>query len=203
MNEFDKQLTSIARSNKPIGDKGYKSKFWVTIDEDEIEVMDRKNIYTPKKLDHVNKGIVTRSEKMKKELPNQMKPLVDTIREFFLVEIAPKTFACSLGATQAKESAKIAIDSEIDEGIFSKFDNLINKAATIKLVEFVMKYFDIDKSYFDNLAYNRESGNDSSRMLNSILKRIDDIPKNIKITPQGEFRNEEKRQGEKDIRGKG
>ena len=133
------------------------SRFWIkTVNSDIVE--EQKVLLKPKSLDHVDKDIEDRLAKYKLEIPKVLNNNIVSVREFFLREIAPLTMASSGGTLQSREVASRLLDTDIDSSIFGRFDNMVNRAAVVKMAIFVLKYFDLPEEHFGALIGNTSPG---------------------------------------------
>lgn len=124
-----------------------RSRFWFTMDAPVLSVS--KEEMAPKKLEHIDSEIVDRLTLYQKTSPGIFQGNIEDVREFFLNEIAPKTLAVSGGTTQAAEVLRRLLDTDIDQSTAQRFTNMINRAATLRMAQFVVSYFGLDPKYVD------------------------------------------------------
>ncbi len=132
-----------------------RSRFWFKLDTPPIEQI--KEAMKPRELEHIDSEIVDRLEAYKAESPPILQKHIEDIREFFLTEIAPKTLATSGGTIQATEVVRRLLDTEVDGSTVSRFQNMVNRATTLKMAMFVCKYFGLPDSYLDSIVGNQPS----------------------------------------------
>lgn len=137
-----------------------KSRFWFRVESTEQFVKEKKKKLEKPTLEHIDEQVEKRTKTYEVELTPALKTKIELIREFFLTEIAPLTFASSAGGLQAKAVAERLLDTEIDASMFSRFDNMVNRAATIKMASFVLSYFNLPESHFNSLIGPRPSAQD-------------------------------------------
>ena len=124
------------------------SRFWFKMDLPSTKAQ-RKKASAPKKLDHIDSQIETRLDRYKQMSPRMFQGNIQEIREFFLTEIAPKTLSVSGGTTQAAEVLRRMLDTDIDASTAQRFTNMVNRASTLKMAQFVAKYFNLDPTFVD------------------------------------------------------
>jgi len=127
-----------------------KSRFWFTLNTDDaaVQKMQEATVVAAAK-QPIDAEVERRLALYRKEAPGQLQTKIAEIREFFLTEIAPRTLASSGGTIQATEVVQRLLETEVDQSIMSRFENMVNRAATLKLANFVLKYFDLPKSDID------------------------------------------------------
>jgi hypothetical protein len=128
------------------------SRFWFTLETTSEVVASRKRKLAPKAVEHIDAEITDRLKTYEKELSPVLKARIAQVREFFLTEIAPLTLATAGGAIQSRAVAERMLDTEVDSAIFARFENMVNRAATIKLGIFVLDYFGLPPTHFDALV---------------------------------------------------
>jgi hypothetical protein len=141
-------LTNIAysRALPSLPYKSRKSRFWFTLKTaaDDVEVL--KSKMQTKALEHIDSEVEARLGLYKEEVHPTLLANISKVREFFLTEIAPLTLASGVGALQGREVVQKLVDSPVDGALFSKFDQMVNRAATLKLSQFVATYFGLEDS---------------------------------------------------------
>ena len=110
------------------------------------ELEERKVQFAPKKLEHIDATTEERLITYREELPETLKTNLENIREFFLTQISPLTFAAPAGTSQAKDVAQRLLGTEIDNTVFDKFERMVHTATTLKLAVFVTNYMGLPKS---------------------------------------------------------
>ncbi len=158
------------------------SRFWFQLDEPE-EVRQAK--FKKKVLPRVDADIEDRLAIFKKEVPATLRARIEEIREFFLKEIAPITMSTHGGAEQAKQVIERMTDSKVDSTLASHFDQMVNRAARIKLAQFVQKLFGLE-NYEDLLAKPVAQNSELAQIMKMLQTMSADLDK-IKIGPQGEL----------------
>jgi len=138
-------LTNLAYSVTPkvAVRKNRTSRFWFSLETTAQYVKDQQKNLKPKAIEHVDQDVVDRVAIYKDELAPSLKQKIELIREFFLLEIAPLTLAASGGTTQARDVAQRTLGIDIDSAMFSRFETMVNKAATLRLSKFVATLFDL------------------------------------------------------------
>lgn len=136
------------RGNAPVR----TSRFWFRLETTSEMVAARKKKLAPKSVEHIDSEITDRLKTYEKELSPVLKDRIAQVREFFLTEIAPLTLATAGGAIQSRAVAERMLDTEVDSAIFARFENMVNRAATIKLGIFVLDYFGLPLTHFNDLV---------------------------------------------------
>lgn len=148
----------------------FKSRFFFVLEED-LEV--RKEKFKPKKLVHVDAEIVTRAAAYKKEVSPELQSKIEEIREFFLKEIAPLTMAASGGVVQAHKVVERYVDGKIDQTLIRVFDEMVARAAKLKLAAFVTDLFGLsDKQTEELFAKPQPAPDKTGQKLTETLDRI-------------------------------
>ncbi len=174
-------LSRIAVSNpkKPAGKT--KSRFWFTVETASEYVSASKEALRRPELEHVDQDIENRLKSYKTELPPVLSSNIASIREFFLTEIAPLTMASGAGTLQSREVAARLLSTDIDSAIFGRFENMVNRAAVIKMGLFVLDYFKLPAEHYQALIGSQapSQGNANSSLeqeVKAILKQLQDAP---------------------------
>lgn len=181
-------LSNLAYSVKETPDSGYDpsrkrtSRFWFKLETTDQFVVKRKKSLAPKAVEHIDAEITDRLKTYEKELSPVLKDKINQVREFFLTEIAPLTLATSGGAIQSRAVAERMLDTEVDSAIFARFENMANRAATIKLGLFVLDYFGLPHSHFNELLGGGQVKEKSSE-LSQILEAIQNSSRDVKKLP--------------------
>jgi len=150
-----------------------QSRFWFRLETLTEETNRRKAQFKPKELEHIDSAVVARLRSFTKEIPLDLKTRIEQVREFFLKELSPLTMASSGGALQAKEVAERMFKTEVDQALFSRFDNMVNRAATIKVALFVKSYFDLPDEYISSLLGPQQHNPDSDfQKLQAMMKQL-------------------------------
>jgi hypothetical protein len=170
------QLGTIATASKPdasrevitLGARKYKSRFFFVLDD----TMDQhKEKYKPKKLIHVDADLDERATLYRKEMTPELKSKIERIREFFLKDIAPLTMASAGGALQAQKVVERYVDGKVDTTMVSSFDQMVQRAARIKLSHFVLDLFELPHSMMDEL-FPRAAQDKPEQRITSVLEQI-------------------------------
>lgn len=133
----DKQKVSPVKS-----DSKYKSRFFFHVDDkDELSVIEESVKAKPKE-EPINVEILKRSDSYAKELPNSLKDSITQIREFFLKEIAPKSFALQSGLTQAKSVIEQQV-GEIDASEMSWAEKFAAHSSKLRVLRFIKELFEL------------------------------------------------------------
>jgi hypothetical protein len=123
-----------------------KSRFWFKVETTEQFLAQRKAKLVKAPIEHIDSEVQKRVSSYTRELAPSLQEKIETIREFFLKEIAPLTLASSGGTTQAREVAQRTLGIEIDSAMFSRFEKMVNMAATLKLSKFVAELFGLPEN---------------------------------------------------------
>lgn len=175
------RIGSSAESESTSSDPfGRKSRFWFRmVDTDDVAktVSRNKKLMSKKTVEHVDQSVEDRLSTYKKEMPPKLKSNIDAVREFFLTEIAPLTMASSGGAIQSRAVASRLVDSEIDSAIFSRFENMVNRASTLKMAMFVLKYFGLPEDQLSSiLGLHNQAVTPIEAEVKAILQKLNDAP---------------------------
>jgi hypothetical protein len=151
------------------------SRFWFQIETISEETARRKEQFKPKTLEHVDEAVTNRVKIFKKDIPQDLRNRIDQVREFFLKDVAPLTMASTGGALQARDVAERTLKTTVDSAIFSRFDNMVNRAATIKVARFVLAYFDLPEEFLPSLLGPQQHNPESdltklSQMVKSLVE---------------------------------
>ena len=172
--QFLASLTTLAyevpKKTSP-AKKNRKSKFWFKLSTTEEYVNAQKELMNPRALEHIDHEVEDRLTEYKTEMPDALKEKIKKVREFFLTEIAPITLAAGGGALQAKEVAQRLLDVEVDSALFTRFDNMVNRAATLKLSQFVASLFDLPLDTAPSLLGSQPAAHSDPQM-QSILNTL-------------------------------
>lgn len=152
------------------GKPNRQSRFWFKLDlpaagEVTPEVM------KPKVLDHIDSDIISRLDEYRVSSPDLFKARLEQVREFFLTEVAPLTIASSGGAIQAAEVLGRMLDTEIDASTAARFQQMVNRATTLKMAQFVATYFDLPASCVDSIIGTPAAAPD----IRHVMQHLDDI----------------------------
>lgn len=182
-------LTSLAYATPVVQPKvkeNRTSSFWFSLETTEQIVAKRKAALKSKEPEHIDAEVTKRLKTYEAEISPALKKRIKQVREFFLTEIAPLTLASSGGALQSKEVAQRMLDTEIDGAIFGRFDTMVNKAATIKLGLFVLKYFGLPKEFFDSLVSQGKppQTNPELQAIMGMLHQLNAVPSTKKRKPK-------------------
>lgn len=143
---------------------GRTSRFWFKVQEStapkrkasvEVDVDRMKAQMRPKEMEHIDSQVVDRLAEYKLESPSMYQGHIEKVREFFLHEIAPRTISAPGGAMQATEVLKRLLDTDVDESTVARFQNMLNRATTLKMAEFVASYFGLSKDHVPSIIGGR------------------------------------------------
>ena len=168
-------LTNLAYAvpkTTPARRKNRSSRFWFQIETTEALVKKNKKKLQAKAVEHIDQEVVQRSAEYKDELSPSLKDKISLIREFFLTEIAPITLAASGGTLQAREVAQRTLDIEIDSAMFSRFENMVNRAATLKLSQFVASLFNLPPEAASGLLGSPSAPPTAGNELNNLMSEL-------------------------------
>lgn len=164
-----------SKTDKKFG--GRTSRFWFKMETIEQETQKLKDQFKPKVLEHIDHEVQTRLDQFKLEFPQELSVNITQVREFFLKEIAPLTLAASGGLTQSRDVVQQMIGSKVDSGMLTKFEQLVNRAAVLRLGLFVLKYFDLPEEHFSTLfGGNMKQENEMSQLM-TMLKENMELPR--------------------------
>lgn len=79
-------------------------------------------------------------EEIQASLPKSVSTEAESVREFFVRELAPKILAASAGSMEAHTALAKALGADVDLTLDSKFQRLIRQAAEIQMMRFIQKY---------------------------------------------------------------
>ncbi len=150
------------------------SRFWFRVETPRETVEKLKADMKPKTVTHIDRAVVERLAKYKAQAPKELKSHINEVREFFLTEIAPLTLAASGGALQAVEVVQRLLDTEVDMNIVSRLENMVNRAATLKMALFVLNYFKLPREHLESLLGSH--GNPQDKLLQQLLQQIKALP---------------------------
>ena len=167
------------------------SRFWFTLETPQEAVNKVKESMIPKPVEHIDVEVQKRLARYKTEAPVQLHEKIKEVREFFLTQIAPRTLAASGGTIQATEVVQRLLDTDVDPAIMNRFENMINRAATLKLAEFALHYFDLGPEHLESLLGNQHQGDPDMKAL---LRQLKELPQmsDMKSLVSGELKKMEK-----------
>ena len=169
-------LSRIAVSN-PKPEVKSKSRFWFTVTDAADYVAASKKALKRPELEHVDKDIEDRLKTYKDELPPVLSGNITTVREFFLKEIAPLTMASGAGTLQSREVAARLLSTDIDSAIFGRFENMVNRAAVIKMGLFVLDYFKLPPEHYHSLiGSNGPTPTPLENEIKKIMEQLQNVP---------------------------
>jgi len=152
-----------------------ESRFWFQLESEKDKIARRRQEFKPPTLEHIDDAVTTRLKTFQKEVPDLLRSGIQEVREFFLKELAPLTLAAPGGVIQARDVAERMFNTTIDTGIFSRFDNMVNCATTIKVALFVLDYFDLPEDFLPMLLGPRMQQPDSdTQKLLQLMKTMAD-----------------------------
>ena len=134
--------------SKATGTVTRKSRFFFRLKEEEPDL---KKLMAPKPVVHVDDEVVKRVASYTKEVAPELKLNLEAVREFFLTEVAPLTLAASGGAIQATDVIQRMVDSEVDPAMRGRFEQMVNRAAVLRMGLFVTKYFKLPQEHLANV----------------------------------------------------
>jgi hypothetical protein len=155
------------------------SRFWFRMESAKEETERRKKDFKPKELEHFDAEIEARLKNFVGEFPPELRKNLTTIREFFLKEVAPYTVAASAGTGQAKAVVERMLKTEVDSSLLGRFENMVNRAATIKLGIFVLNYFNLPIEHLSSM-FGAPKGQQSDSELNKVIKLLTDMQTEMK-----------------------
>lgn len=153
-----------------------KSRFWFKMEEQPIVVSPQE--MKKKKPQYIDQQIISRLEIYKQTSPKAFQRNIVAVREFFLNEVAPKTIAAAGGAGQAEEVLRRLLDTDIDESTAQRFAMMVNRAATLKMGQFVADYFGLPKEEISQIIGLAQPGQGFD--LRHVLDRVEEINKQVK-----------------------
>ena len=168
-------LSNIAYSDKSsnVVNRTRNSRFWFRIETTKEMVEVKKEVMVKKALTNIDQEVESRLVGYRKELSPELKTNIEKVREFFLTEVAPLTLASSAGSIQSQQVVQRLLDSDVDSQIFARFDNMVNRAATLKMANFVASYFGLDSSSIQSLIGTPQNDNEDFKAL---MKAIQSLP---------------------------
>jgi hypothetical protein len=123
--------------------------------EDGLDIDEIKRSMLPKEMEHIDSQIVDRLDGYKAESPDIYQSHIIAVREFFLKEVAPRTLAASGGTMQATEVIRRLLDTDVDESTVARFQNMLNRATTLKMAEFIVEYFGLPREHLMSIIGSR------------------------------------------------
>jgi len=167
----DEMFARLSQIAKPLNDDGRKRKkqikssgsimkrnsdrpssFFFKPSESFDAIIERnKQAAKPKKLKHADDDITKRTRKMRKELPPVLLQNIDDVREMFLQQIAPKTFAAQTGTLQARTVAQRLLKTDVDAKPFVQFERMVEVGMQIQMAKFVTKYMGLPAREWRNV----------------------------------------------------
>jgi hypothetical protein len=117
---------------------------------DEIEAA--KPVSEPKVLEAVNAEVEARVVTYTGELPKQLQPRIEAVREYFVGEILPKVLAVGAGTAQALDVVQRTLGTEVNPQQFAQFERMVERARLIKMASFVTEYMDLPAEYASDLV---------------------------------------------------
>jgi len=98
-----------------------------------------------------NSEVDKRLNCLEKELPLELSGFIKQIREFFLVELGPRTLAAQAGTAQALDIVQRLLDSEIDNKPFVQFKNMLEEAGRIRMAKYIAQYMKLPQSSVEHI----------------------------------------------------
>lgn len=162
----DQLAISLSRLATPAAKRqGRTSRFWFKVPESrvpkrkssvEVDIEKMRADMRPRELEHIDSQVIDRLTDYKQESPAMYQSHIEEVREFFLKEIAPRTISAPGGAMQATEVLKRLLDTDVDESTVARFQNMLNRATTLKMAEFVAKYFGLSSEHIPSIIGSRQ-----------------------------------------------
>lgn len=115
--------------------------FFIPTESIDEEIIRRKKQFEKPKMRHVDEEVQQRLKKYKKQAPKKFRTYIDEVREFFLLEIAPRTIAMDAGIEQARSVVGGLLKSDIDVSVFNRFERMMNAAVDLTMAEFIADLF--------------------------------------------------------------
>ena len=149
------RLSQVAYAKpRAVAKENRTSRFWFRMDNRELEVT--KEMMRPKEVEHIDSQVVARLRKYRKTSPELFQKHSVAVREFFLRELAPLTIAASGGTAQATEVLTRLLDTNVDPSTVERFNNMLNRATTLKMAQFVATYFDLPADSVHSIIGSKE-----------------------------------------------
>lgn len=148
-----KKLKKKVRAVEPTITKKHRSRFFFIPTNsivDEIEAA--KPVSEPKVLEAVNAEVEARVVTYTGELPKQLQPRIEAVREYFVNEILPKVLAVGAGTAQALDVVQRTLGTEVNPQQFAQFERMVERARLIKMASFVTEYMDLPATYAPDLV---------------------------------------------------
>lgn len=155
------------------------SRFWFKVETAEDQVAELKEQFKPKALEHIDAEVQERLKVFKEEFPSQLAANITQVREFFLKDIAPLSLAASGGLSQSRDVVQHMVESEVDSGVMSRFEQMVNRATILRLGMFVLKYFNLPEQHLNLLfggSMNSSQETDLTRLV-TMLKETMELPR--------------------------
>jgi hypothetical protein len=167
-------LTNIAYSDPSLQKRteSGKSRFWFVVESTAEMISRKQKRMEPKAIEHIDAEVEARLMTYKQELKPALKEKISRVREFFLTEIAPLTLASSGGSIQSREVVQRLLETDVDSAIFARFDNMVNRAAVLKLANFVASYFDLPDSQIPSLLGSTQVEDPELKAMLNMLKTM-------------------------------
>lgn len=130
----------------------YRSKFFFEVSPNILtieKIQKAHKPYTPPT--PINKEVEERTKQYEKELSPELNKNLAEVREFFLKELAPKTFATDGGLNQVLEIMGNVV-GEIEPNTLNQFQKLSLHAVNIRMCRFVAQYFGLSEKDTDALV---------------------------------------------------
>ena len=137
---LDFMLTRVATpvAKPEVERSGRKSRFFFRRVEDEVASL--KQATKPKEVELDNAESIAYALGLKKLLLPVVKTNIETVRDFFINEIAPLSLALGAGALQASEAIKEVTGSGVEPSTFDKFDRMCHQAVILRMASFLEGY---------------------------------------------------------------
>lgn len=162
-----------------------RSRFWFKLQTLEEETRIRKEQIKKPQLEHLDADIQARLDTFKDELPPKLQANLERVREFFLRDISPLTLAISAGAKQGREVIERLTGSEVDPSTISKFQQMMGRASTFKMAQFVLSYFDLGPEFLNQIVYSQRQEDGMAQLTEMVKQLIEQQNRLGPNTPEG------------------
>lgn len=126
--------------------KRFKSRFFFVLSASIVdEAKSRAHKVKPKQVEYVDAEIDTRVKTLRKDMPKDLEARIETVREFFLREIGPRTLAGGAGSVQARSVVEKLLNTQVDGTQFAKFERMSHEAVNIRMAKFIAKFYGLPR----------------------------------------------------------
>ena len=134
----------------------FRSRFFFRpLNQDDLEV--HRHQSAPPKIEYADQTLTRQIKAVKVDLPKDMASNIDTVRDFFVRELAPLTLALDPGSTQARDILKAVVGTEMSPEPFYRFENMASKAVLIRMAHFLEDYLGLPEGTADSLLHQPRS----------------------------------------------